>query len=370
MRRSLALFIATLAVFACITSVASARVLNLSPWMRMAMTDHYVYWVKEHPKGCARCNQLWRTSIEDGSAAAVLPARAGRIIKLTAKDSQVAITETRKLKSRYSSQVRVIDEAGGVRMVASAIFHPRKSTRCGSMVGAGAFSLSGELAWQRIDVPHVEYRCEYMPMYSRWSAYATDTAGHERQLMPPRKQMTDLTFYYEALSDSRPIYGFDGRHLLVTPSAGTLTELDSVTHGKVSYTLPTSVDNSQHGDLGPGGEAATFFFSVELDQWAPILFPGPMSAMPAVDLHVDGTETTDLRFCGNALLQVTNNKGDVSVIRRDSTGIFQASKKFKLARRASTPQLVCSRTQGVMLYDEEGSAGRIFAEKAFSFDLP
>jgi hypothetical protein len=32
--------------------------------------------------------------------------------------------------------------------------------------------------------------------------------------------------------------------------------------------------------------------------------------------------------------------------------------------------LVCSRTQGVMLYDEEGSAGRIFAEKAFSFDLP
>lgn len=370
MRRSFVLFIATLAAFACLTSGASARVLDISPWMKTAMTDHYVYWIKEHPRGCLRCNQLWRTSIEDGSASAVLPARNGRIVRLTAKDSQVAITEARRLKSRYSSQVRVIDEAGAVRLIASAIYHPQKTTRCGSMVGAGAFSLTGELAWQRIDVPHVDYRCSQMPMYARWSAYATDTAGHERQLVPPRKQMTDLTFYNEALTDSRPIYGFDGRHLLVVPSAGTLTALDSVTHGKVSYTLASSDNNSQSGDLGPGGEAATFFFSVQLDQWAPILYPAPMSATPAVDLHVDGTETSDLRFCGTALMQVTINKGDTAVLRRDASGALQASKHFKLAKRAAMPQLVCSRSQAVMIYEEEGSEGRIFAEKAFSFDLP
>lgn len=367
MRRVLALSVATIALLAFAVPGASAVDLKLSSRMQTAMTDNYVYWIKQYPPGCKNCDQLWRTDLADGSSTPALKARKGRISRIVSTGSLVGITEIVKTKSKYRSRVRIVNEGGRSRVLASAVYWPERSRNCGSIVGAGALSPMGELAWQRIDVPRSRYKCRELPDRSLWSAFAGGLDRSTRQLVKQRKRESILLYFHEALDQIRPIIGFDGVHLLT--AALTVTDVRSGETFK--YRIDDDSSSSQYGMLGPAGQVAASFYSDTIDTPVWLLFTSPMSSTPAIDLRVDGYEASSLRFCGDTLVQLVLKKdqGEAEVLRRNLAGSITSSKSFKLGAGTVSPSLQCNASRGVISYSREDSVGRIIAEKTFSFDL-
>lgn len=317
------------------------------------MTDDYVYWVKQNPRGCKNCDQLWRTDLADGSVASALPSRKGRISRLVTRGSLVGITEIYKTKSKYQSRVRIINEDGSSRVLASAVYRPSQSRRCGSIVGAGALAASGELAWQRVAVPKSKFTCRELPDRVLWSAFAGGLDGTTRQLVKQREQSSILLYFHEALDQVKPILGFDGVRLLTSDQTAT----DVRTGRTFRYRLEGGSTNNEDGELGPAGQVAAFFYLDALDKRVPFLFTTPMSVAPAVDLSVDGYETTALKFCGESIVQLTFNEaqGEIGVLRRDLEGTITSTKLLKLGPGQARPSFICNQARSVIF-----TAGKAF----------
>jgi hypothetical protein len=352
-----------------VASPASASDLPLSSWTQFAVNDAGAFWVKTNPKGCTNCDQLWKMDLRDGSTHPVVPAFPGTITDLTAAGDFVAFTQTVKSKKSYATAVWLSKDQQVVSTVARGQYNRGRKRNCGTLVGAGALSPEGELAWQRIDVPRAEGICEWLASRVQWSAFATRLHGADRVLIQPRKSESELLSYDEGLETVRPIRGFNGTQLLTAPDGRPLVLNDLSTGAVTNYLPPGFEDYGGTGELSPRGEVMTTFTTSGSKGWTTALFANPSDGKTYTDLSVVGQAGGDAKFCGGKLFQLVQYSRSISVLERDGAGNITSSKTFQIGKKLSTAQLQCNSKMGLVTLEKLGRNGHILAERTFSFDL-
>lgn len=343
-------------------ATASAKQVDVPYQTNTAMTEKYIYWLKRPGTKCKFCVNLYRLRISDGEKKLLIRARHSRLTDLFASGDTISYTVSTS-KSSYRSEVWAIRDDGVKRRLATANYRNRARHNCGSMVTSHRGSQEGEVVWTVVTAASDSRSCA-APSGGLQRVRAAKINSATREV-GPRMQFKDEAIYrFSDLAWMMPIVGFNGTRILFGGSAGELEIYDVASRKQVFYD-PSGVEYvGDTAALSPDGAVALVRLSDE-DEFQSFLYPNGVDNKRRKNITVAGGDLDLLRFCGSSLIQVSEQRGALFVIKRDPTGAEVSRSTLPFPERAAEPEFDCNATTGLIRYgnfDDEGYVSTTVAE--------
>lgn len=361
----------TLAFVVCMAFPASAssatlqRQIVASKSEPLVVADGYAYWLRRD-RGCGGCTRVMRTNLATGLAERLTSLKSWiYTTDLTAGGGLMSFTTFSIGADR--STIYTINDRKQLKRLASARFKRDGRRSCGSTLANGPVTSTGDVSWQRFRViPTRRARCDGDSLATPMSVetFIDGSKGRSRRVDGPTR--TNLRAFVVATGyrNQSMIIGASSSHVLFASHRQRVVLLDRASGKKQAYRSqlyePEAHDPDSMADDG------AVIVSRNLDHPfdgaskallpTPVLYPTPGNAANLVPLYSpEGTHHSFARFCGNRIVQLTEDRSRTSIWLRDRGGaLLSKLVAFDEANLGTLIDARCDSNTLVVQYSREG----------------
>lgn len=322
-----------------------------------AMTEKYIYWTERWGTRCWNCINLYRYGLSDGKKTLVVKTRHARLGQFVAGGDTLAYSFS-TAGSKYRTEIWALRDDGTKRKLAAATYRNRARSSCGAIASNFSVSGSGEVLWSVVTANSRTRLCGAPKSgWQRLRAAKVDSATRD---IGGRTQLTDdFIFRFTELEFMRPIIGFNGTHVLFGGDAGDLAAYDTKSKKQVFFDRSQIRYVGDTAALSPTGAVALVRYSDD-QNFRSFLYPNGMDTKRRTGISVAGGDRDLLRFCGGILVQMSVQKSELLMIKRDAMGTEASRTALPFpSATALDPKFDCNAATGLIRYANSSDDGAI-----------